>query len=129
MEFDLPWDEIQSKMKESIEIKTDESERTIMIFFKDELPESLPIQGMMKDAGGEQLQQMSSMVMDETIEFETEVREDEKAVYLRFQDDESFRKMHEFLEKLFFGDGLKELMEKIMQVMFQAFSFDEPSEE
>jgi hypothetical protein len=129
LEIDIPWDELQSKMKENIEITVDESERTLKILLKGELPEGFPIQGMIQDAGGERLQQMSNMVMDEPINFETEVREDEKAVYLRFQDDESLQKMHEFLQNLFFGDGLKELMEKIMQVMFQAFSLEEPPEE
>lgn len=125
LEFDIPWDEIQEKMRENIELVVDESARTLKILVKAEMPEGTPIKDMVKDDAG--LKQMTSMLMGEEISFTSEILEEERGMLLRFEDDEALKKMHEFLDGLFFGDRLKELMEKLMSIMFEAFGGDEDS--
>ncbi len=123
MEFDIPWDEIQEKMRENIELVVDESARTLKILVKAEMPEGTPIKDMVKDDAG--LKQMTSMLMGEEISFTSEILEEERGMLLHFEDDGALKKMHEFLDGLFFGDKLKELMEKLMTIMFEAFGGDE----
>ncbi len=119
MEFDLPWDEIQQKMRENIELIVDEPGRTLKILVKGEISEGTPIKDMVKDDAG--LKRMTTMLMGEEISFTSEVLEEERGMLLHFEDDESLKKMHKFLDGLFFGDSLKELMEKLISVMFEAF--------
>jgi hypothetical protein len=125
LEFDIPWDEIQQKMRENIELVVDEAGRTLKILVKAEMPEGTPIKDMVKDDAG--LKQMTTMLMGEEISFTSEILEDERGMLLHFEDDESLKKMHEFLDGLFFGDKLKELMDKIMSLMFEAFGGEEDS--
>lgn len=123
MGLDIPWDEIQEKMRENIELVVDEAARTLKILVKAEMPEGTPIKDMIKDDAG--LKQMTSMLMGEEISFTSELLEEERGMLLRFEDVETLKKMQEFLDGLFFGDSLKELMEKLMSVMFEAFGGDE----
>ena len=116
---DLPWDEIRSKIQENIKLEADSSARTIKILITGEMPEGTPIQDMMQ--GDANLKQLSGLFLGEEIEFAAEALEDGKGMLLRFEDDKGFKKMHEFLDGLFYGDILKELMTKIMEVMFEAF--------
>lgn len=110
-------------MRENIELVVDEAGRTLKILVKGEISEGTPIKDMIKDDAG--LKRMTTMMMGEEISFTSEILEEERGMLLRFEDDESLKKMHDFLNGLFFGDSLKELMEKLISVMFEAFGGDE----
>jgi len=119
MSFDIDWNEIQSQLRDRLELKANPAKRIIKVTMKGEMPEGFSL----KDAlgGGESLKPMVKVMTGEDVDFTAEPLPDGKSVELRFKDEKSFKTMQEFLHGLVYGDLLKGLVEKLMKIMFEAF--------
>jgi hypothetical protein len=117
--FNMDWDEIQSEIRDKLEVKVNSAKRTIKLAMKGEMPEGFSIKQALGD--GESLKPMVKMLTGEDIDFTAEALPDGKSVELRFKDDKSLKKMQQFIDGLVRGDLLKQLAEKMMKIMFEAF--------
>lgn len=120
MSFDMDWNGIQSELRDKLDVKVSAAKRTIKVTMKGELPAGFSI----KDAlgGGESLKPMVKMMTGEDVDFTAEALPDGKSVELRFKDEKSLKKMEGFLHDLIHGNLLKELVQKMMKIMFDAFA-------
>jgi hypothetical protein len=119
MSFDIDWNEIQSLLRDRLDVKVNSGKRVITVTMKGEMPAGFSIKEAL--GGGDSLKPMAKVMTGKDIDFTAEPLPDGKSVELRFQDDESFKTMQEFLHDLINGDLLKELVEKLMKTMFSAF--------
>ncbi|MFW9831898.1 MAG: hypothetical protein ACFFD8_08985 [Candidatus Thorarchaeota archaeon] len=119
MSFELPFEKIQSAIQEHLNMEADPVVRTIKLEFKGSIYEDIPFGDMLEDEEG--LKRMAKNFMDEDIEYTANPLTEGKGVMLQFKTDEDYQKMYDFLTGIIYGDLLKELMEKIMKSMFDAF--------
>lgn len=122
MGFELPFDQIQAAIQEHLNIEADTSAKTIKLEFKGSTYEEIPFMDMLEDKEG--LKRMSKTFLDEEIKYTAEPIPEGKGVILHFETDEDFQKMQEFIDGIVHGDLLKELVEKFMKSMFEAFGDD-----
>ena len=125
MSFDVDWDQIQERIQDNLEMDADSSTRTIKLTSKEEISEGEDASKATEFLRGDQLKGMIGLLLEEPVEFTTEILEEEKAVLFRFEDEKSMKRVHELLKDMFFGGKLKEYVEKIISVMFSGF----PSED
>lgn len=119
MGFEIPFDKIQAAIQEYLSFQSDAETKSIKLEFKGSIYEEIPFGDMLENEEG--LKRMARNFLDEDIEYTVEPLPEGKGVMLRFETDEDFQKMHDFINGLIHGDLLKELVQKIMKSMFAAF--------
>jgi hypothetical protein len=122
MDYDIPFEKVKAALQENLAIDTDPIARTIKLQFKGTLYQDMPFMDMLDDEEG--LKRMARNFMDEDITYTAEQLPEGQGILLRFDTDEAYQKMYEFLNGLVNGDLLKELIEKVMQSMFSAMDED-----
>jgi hypothetical protein len=122
LDFDVPFEKVKSALQENLSIEADKTARTIKLEFKGTLYQDMPFMDMLDDEEG--LKRMARNFIDEEISYTAEPLSEGQGVLLRFDTDEAFQKMHDFLDGLVNGDLLKELIAKVMQSMFSVMDDD-----
>lgn len=106
-------------------MSADSSTRTIKIITKEEVPEGDQAAQAAEFLQEDRLKGMVAVLLEEQVEFKTEIIEEEKALLMRFEDEKSMKRVHKLLKDMFFGGKLQEYVEKIISTLFSGF----PSEE
>jgi len=112
----IDWDEIREKLRSTFSVEADASQLTLKIeIIGEETPKEVPVDKIIES--GDQLKAFASQFIGHPVEFTTEVLEGGKGLLLRFEDEETLKEVHKFVEDLLFGDVLKKLMEMMLKAM------------
>jgi hypothetical protein len=125
LSFDVDWDQIQERINENMEMEADSSTHTIKIITKEQIAEDQDTSQATELLQEDRLKGMIAVLLEEPVEFKTEIIEEERALLLKFEDEKSMNRVHTLLNDMFFGGKLKEYVEKIISALFSGF----PSEE
>ncbi len=119
MGFEIPFDKIKAAIQEHLAFEADSVSRTIKLEFKGSIYEEMPFGDMLQDEEG--LKRMAKSFLDEDIQYTAEPLPEGTGVLLKFDSDEEYQKMYNFIDGIVYGELLKELLEKIMKSMFAVF--------
>ena len=110
-------------------MEADAAARTIKIITKEEISEGQDTSQATEFLQEDRLKGMVAILLEEQVDFKTEIIEEERALIMRFEDEESMKRVHKVLDEMFFGGKLKEYVEKIISVMFSSFPSDDEEED
>jgi hypothetical protein len=116
VDFDIPFEKVKAALQENLSIDADPTARIIKLQFKGTLYQDMPFMDMLDDEEG--LKRMARNFIDEDIAYTAEPLTEGQGVLLRFDTDDAYQKMYDFLDGLVNGNLLKELLVKVMQSMF-----------
>ena len=114
MDFDLNWDEIKKKIKETIELEKNESDNTIKIKIKGDIQENPMVNQIVSTKEGIENSLNQFVGKGEKIDCEIEYLEDENSILMKFNDKKTTKESYKFFNEMFFGDFVKDLLEKMM---------------
>ncbi len=115
-----------------MEMEVDSSTHTIRITTKEGISEGADTSQAAQASEflqGDRLKGMVGILLDEPVEFETEVIQEERLLIMKFEDEKSMKRVHEVLKDMFFGGKLKEYVEKIIGAMFSGFPGEEEEDD
>ncbi len=112
-----------------MEMEADSSTHTIKIITKEELAEGQDTSQATELLQEDRLKGMLAVLLEEPVEFKTEIIEEERALLMKFEDEKSMKRVHKVLKDMFFGGKLKEYVEKIISALFSGFPGEEEDDD
>lgn len=119
----MNWDEIQDQLKKAIKLDKNKEDLTVTITVLEEnIEQNQMVGGLLK--GEAEMKQGLSQFLGHPLDCDVSINEADKIITMTFKNKKDWKKVHEFLNEMFFGDFLKKMMEAMMGAFGDMFKGD-----